>query len=203
MGIKCHCIGMNLQGKRLCRWVTAPLMWRKTICWHGNGWLSSPRCPAITTWRCAHSLWSREKAQSCRANLISPMESRHIGAPKAHTGRTRRRLRSCHCPTWRPRQNMFSMRQPAIYILDNYSVHITEMGHDLLARGYILVCMGGVITGDVQINDTYLPSPESGLQAAWVTADCLTATWRSKQNTITITLWYDAHACQQPGLSGS
>lgn len=54
-------------------------------------------------------------------------------------------------------QNIFSQRQWAIYILDDYSVHVTEeVRRDLLARGYILVCMGGGITGDVQINDTHI-----------------------------------------------
>lgn len=57
-------------------------------------------------------------------------------------------------------QNMFSQRQWGIYILDDYSVHITpEVKSELLARGYIVVCMGGGITGDVQINDTHIHHP--------------------------------------------
>ncbi|XP_078676582.1 uncharacterized protein LOC144913644 [Branchiostoma floridae x Branchiostoma belcheri] len=54
-------------------------------------------------------------------------------------------------------RNIFSMKQWAIYILDDYSVHVTEeVRQALLARGYILVCMGGGITGDLQVNDTHL-----------------------------------------------
>ena len=44
-----------------------------------------------------------------------------------------------------------------MYILDDYSVHITdEVKKALLAKGYILVVIGGGITGDVQCNDTHV-----------------------------------------------
>ncbi|KAI8490615.1 hypothetical protein Bbelb_318830 [Branchiostoma belcheri] len=54
-------------------------------------------------------------------------------------------------------QHIFSMKHWGICILDDYSVHVTEeVRQALLARGYILVCMGGGITGDVQVNNTHL-----------------------------------------------
>ncbi len=53
--------------------------------------------------------------------------------------------------------NPFSCKDYAVYVLDDYSVHITqEVRRALLARGYILVCIGGGITGDIQVNDTHI-----------------------------------------------
>ena len=55
------------------------------------------------------------------------------------------------------RHNIFSQSNYALYILDDYSVHITdEVKKALLAKGYILVVIGGGITGDVQCNDTHI-----------------------------------------------
>ena len=55
------------------------------------------------------------------------------------------------------RSSMFTHKDYAIYVLDDYSVHITsEVRQALLARGYILVCIGGGITGDIQVNDTHV-----------------------------------------------
>ena len=55
--------------------------------------------------------------------------------------------------------NIFSPKYQ-IYCLDDYSVHITdEVREALLKRGYILVCLEGGITGDVQVNDTHLHHP--------------------------------------------
>ena len=55
------------------------------------------------------------------------------------------------------RHHMFSHKEYAIYILDDYSVHLQdEIRKKLLAKGYILVIIGGGITGDIQINDTHL-----------------------------------------------
>lgn len=54
------------------------------------------------------------------------------------------------------RNNPFTSSNFALYILDDYSVHVTdEVRKALLNRGYILVCIGGGITGDVQVNDTH------------------------------------------------
>ena len=55
------------------------------------------------------------------------------------------------------RSSMFTHKNYAIYVLDDYSVHITsEVRQALLTRGYILVCIGGGITGDIQVNDTHV-----------------------------------------------
>ena len=55
---------------------------------------------------------------------------------------------------------MFSQSNYALYILDDYSVHITdEVKKVLLAKGYILVVIGGGITGDIQCNDTHIHHP--------------------------------------------
>ena len=54
------------------------------------------------------------------------------------------------------RYNIFTQSNYAIYTSDDYSVHITdEVRNALLAKGYILVVIGGGITGDVQCNDTH------------------------------------------------
>ena len=48
----------------------------------------------------------------------------------------------------------------AIYVLDDYAVHLMpEVKEAFLKRGYILVVIGGGITGDIQINDTHLHAP--------------------------------------------
>ena len=53
------------------------------------------------------------------------------------------------------RFNMFTRQSSAIYVLDDYSVHLMLEGRQaLLKKGYILVIIGGGITGDIQINDT-------------------------------------------------
>ena len=53
------------------------------------------------------------------------------------------------------RFNMFTEQGFAIYVLDDYSVHLMpEVRQALFKKGYVLVVIGGGITGDVQINDT-------------------------------------------------
>ena len=55
------------------------------------------------------------------------------------------------------RHNLFSQKDYALYILDDYSVHLLpELRASLLKKGYVLVVIGGGITGDVQVNDTHL-----------------------------------------------
>ena len=54
------------------------------------------------------------------------------------------------------RYNMFSENEFAIYVLDDYAVHLMpEVRRALYDRGYVLVAMGGGITGDLQVNDTH------------------------------------------------
>ena len=56
--------------------------------------------------------------------------------------------------------NIFTPKNYAIYVLDDYSVHIMpEIKEALLKRGYVPVIIGGGVTGDIQINDTDLHSP--------------------------------------------
>ena len=53
------------------------------------------------------------------------------------------------------RFNMFAEQSFAIYVLDDYSVHLMlEAPQALLKKGHVLVIIGGGITGDIQINDT-------------------------------------------------
>ena len=58
------------------------------------------------------------------------------------------------------RFNMFTPKNYAIYVLDYYSVHLMpEIKEALLKRGYILVVIGGGVTGDIYVNDTHVRSP--------------------------------------------
>ena len=58
------------------------------------------------------------------------------------------------------RYNIFTPKNYAIYVLDDYSVHIMpEIKEALLKRGYVPVIIGGGVTGEIQINDTDLHSP--------------------------------------------
>ena len=50
---------------------------------------------------------------------------------------------------------MFTKKGYAIYVLDDYSIYLMpEVRQALLKKGYVLVVIGGGITGDIQINDT-------------------------------------------------
>ena len=53
------------------------------------------------------------------------------------------------------RFNMFTEQSFSIYVLDDYSLHLMpEVRQALFKKGYVLVIIGGGITGDIQINDT-------------------------------------------------
>ena len=66
------------------------------------------------------------------------------------------------------RFNMFTPKNYAIYVLDDYSAHLlTRLKEALLKRGYVYVGIGGGITGDIQVNiilkfllDPLFPLPE-------------------------------------------
>ena len=46
---------------------------------------------------------------------------------------------------------MFTEQSVAIYVLDDYSVHLMlEVRQVLFKEGYVLVIIGGGITGDIQ-----------------------------------------------------
>ena len=58
------------------------------------------------------------------------------------------------------RFNIFSHANFAIYVLDDYAVHLMlEVKQALWNRGYILVIIDGGISGFVQINVTHLHKP--------------------------------------------
>ena len=58
------------------------------------------------------------------------------------------------------RNHPWMKKDYAIYVLDDYAVHLMpEIRKALQARGYILVMIGGGITGDIQINDTHFHGP--------------------------------------------
>ena len=52
------------------------------------------------------------------------------------------------------RFNMFTQKGYAIYVLDDYSVHLMpKVRQVLLKKGYVLVVIGGGIPGDIQMSD--------------------------------------------------
>ena len=52
------------------------------------------------------------------------------------------------------RFNLFTEKSFAIYVLDDYSVHLMpQVPQALFKKGYVLVVIGGGITGNIQIND--------------------------------------------------
>ena len=58
------------------------------------------------------------------------------------------------------RHSLFTLKNYDIYILDDYSVHLLpDIRQALLKKGYVLVGIGGGITGDVQINETDMHAP--------------------------------------------
>ena len=53
------------------------------------------------------------------------------------------------------RFSMFTEQSFAVYVLDDYSVHLMlEVRQALIKKGYVLVIIGGGITSDIQINNT-------------------------------------------------
>ena len=58
------------------------------------------------------------------------------------------------------RNNPFTPKTFAIYALDDYAVHLMpEIRKALWHRGYVLVILGGAITGFIQQNDTHIHRP--------------------------------------------
>ena len=58
------------------------------------------------------------------------------------------------------RSHPWMKKDYAIYVLDNYAVHLMpEIKKALKQKGYILVLIGGGITGDIQVNDTDFHGP--------------------------------------------
>ena len=94
------------------------------------------------------------KGKGVRVHLNPPDGVKVHWAPK---GSYRMETMMATIKNLKNRANIFSHRDFALYILDDYSVHVSEeIRKAFLARGYILVCIGGGITSDVQVNDTHV-----------------------------------------------
>ena len=82
---------------------------------------------------------------------VNALKNMHYqGAPKG-SYRVEQMLKAIsHLPN---RFNMLTPKNYAIYVLDDYSVHLLpEVKEALLKRGCVYVGIGGGITGDIQVN---------------------------------------------------
>ena len=56
--------------------------------------------------------------------------------------------------------NIFTPKNYAVYVLDDYSVHLMpEVKEAFLKRGYVPIIIGGGVTGGIQIKDTDIHRP--------------------------------------------
>jgi len=82
------------------------------------------------------------------------------------------------------RYHIFRPGDYVLYILDDYSVHVTEeVRGALFQRGYILVCIGGGITGDIQVNDTHV---HNRLKAKYRERECRVMMQQLQENSAKI-----------------
>ena len=94
------------------------------------------------------------KGKSTRIKLIHPKGVKSHWAPKGSYRLNTMLDKIANLPN---RHNLFAENNYALYILDDYSVHVTgKVRKALLAKGYILIVIVGGITGDVQCNDTHV-----------------------------------------------
>ena len=97
------------------------------------------------------------KGKATRTSLHPPDGIKYNWAPKGSYRLEQMLYTKSNLPN---RYNIFTPKNYAIYVLDDYSVHIMpEIKEALLKRGYVPVIIGGGLTGDIQINDTDLHSP--------------------------------------------
>ena len=97
------------------------------------------------------------KRKGTRTTLHPPEGIKYNCAPK-DSYRLEQML--CTISNLPNRCNIFNPKNYAIYVLDDYSVHLMpEIKAALLKRGYVPVIIGGGVTGDIQVNDTNLHSP--------------------------------------------
>ena len=96
------------------------------------------------------------KGKGTRTSLHPPDGIKYNWAPKDSY-----RLEQMYTISNLPyRYNIFTPKNYAIYVLNDYSVHIMpKIQEALLKRGYVPAIIGGGVTGDIQINDTNLHSP--------------------------------------------
>ena len=105
------------------------------------------------------------KGKGTLTKVNAPKNMHYQGAPKG-SYRVEQMLKAIsHLPN---RFNMLTPKNYAIYVLDDYSVHLLpEVKEALLKRGCVYVGIGGGITGDIQVNiilkfllDLLFPLPE-------------------------------------------
>ena len=97
------------------------------------------------------------KGKGTRTHFQPPAGIKFHWAPKGSYRLEQMLAAISNLPNW---YNPFTIKNFGIYVLDDYSVHLMpEVKANLLKRGYILVGIGGGVTGDMQINDTDIHSP--------------------------------------------
>ena len=132
---------------------------------------------------------SSSKARELESSCILHHESMPISQTLAPIGST----------SWPPLATWnvgpFFQRETAIYLLDNYSVHVTpEIQMALYNRGHIAIFFGGGITSDLQGNDTHrpcTPSPEGYLSPTGVKTHAAKAACWAQQSASSHTGWKD------------
>ena len=105
------------------------------------------------------------KGKGTRTKVNAPKNMHYQWAPKGSYHLQEMLKTISHLPN---RFNMFTPKKYAIYVLDDYSVHLLqEVKEVLMKRGYVYVGIGGGITGDIQVNiilkfllDPPFPLPE-------------------------------------------
>ena len=90
------------------------------------------------------------KGKGTRTKVNAPENMHYQWAPKG-SYRLEEMLKTIfYLPN---RLNMFTPRNCGIYVLDDYSVYLLpEAKEVLLKRGYVYVGIGGVTTGNIQVN---------------------------------------------------
>ena len=92
------------------------------------------------------------KGKGTRTHLTPPNSVHYQWAPKGSYRIEQILGMIVKPPNW---FNIFKEQSFTVYVLDGYSVHLMpEVRQALFKKGYVLVFIAGVITGDIQVNDT-------------------------------------------------
>ena len=92
------------------------------------------------------------KGKGIRAKVNVPDTIKHQWSPSGSYREEHLKKTIANLPN---RYNPFTYKNMAVYVLDNYAVHlIPQIRKELFKRVYSLVYIGGGVTGDIQINDT-------------------------------------------------